>query len=273
MKRATIAVLLSLPLWCATAAAAYWVIDFKGAQSDYVVRRDGAEIPIERLMLLHDADEITVIASDGAITIDGKTDSRRIVTASESPFVVPASSPPPGLIGNIRGWVESWWSTRGSQSATTTTAVAKGDLDPVLSHVTSDEVRLLAGVRDIYVSWRGGLGSFDVEVADSAGDNVAEVGDVADFEVVVPDVELRPGTYELRVSDGGSPAIARVVVVEKGQLPARAREILALQVPDEVRFGYLALYLSTDDAWRFEALQLARRYNLDALIDTLESDR
>lgn len=265
--------LCSLLLWLAGANAAHWVIDFKGDPSDITLRRAGADVPLKRLMVLKPGDEITVAGTDAAITIDGDTDDRRVVTAAESPFVVPESSPPPGLLGNIRGWAESWWNTKGNQSTTTTIAVSKGDLDPELQYFGGEDVRVLAGTRHLYVSWQGGLAPFDVELASDAGETIAVAEGVEDFEAVLPDVELSPGAYNLRIFAGGSPDIGKFVVVDEEQLPARAQEILALPVPDEVRFGHLALYLSTDDAWRFEARQLAHRYNLGGLVDTLESDR
>ncbi len=63
------------------------------------------------------------------------------------------------------------------------------------------------------------------------------------------------------------------MAVDGEQLPKPAAAILNLDVPDKVRFGYLAMLLSTQWHWRFEALQLAHEFELSRLkLDLLAGD-
>ncbi len=253
--------------------AAFWVIDFRGPPTGYAIERGHAEVPLEKLMLLHGGDVVIVNDSAGEITLVDQANTRHVLSADESPFSVPESEPSPGLLSNVRAWVESWWNTRGNQSTTTTTAVSKGGLDPVFVGNTNHMAKLLSGDRRLQVSWRGGIAPFDLRLASATGETLAELSSLNESAAALPEVSLLPGRYSLQVSGGGAPDSVILSVVRKDQLPDTAQQILALDVPDEVRFGYLALFLSTEDSWRFEALQLAHTYNLEQLVYTLENGR
>ena len=253
--------------------AAFWVVDFKGSPEGYAIERGNAEVPLEKLMLLHGGDLVIVHDAAGEVTLVDQANTHHILSANDSPFSVPESEPSPRLLSNVRDWVASWWNTRGSQSTTTTAAISKGGLDPVFVGNMHDTAMVLSGTRGLRVSWRGGIAPFDLQLASSTGGVLAELSGLDEFAAALPNVSLRPGSYSLRVSGGGVPDVLSLSVVREDQLPDTAQRILALNVPDQVRFGYLALFLSTEDSWRFEALQLAHRYDLEQLVDTLENDR
>lgn len=253
--------------------AAFWVIDFKGPPSGYTIERGDARVPLEKLMILQGGDNVIVNDAAGEITLVDQANTHHILSASDSPFSVPKSEPSPGLLSNVREWVSSWWSTRGNQSTTTTAAVSKGGLDPVFVGNTNDMAMLLAGDRRLHVSWRGGIAPFDLRLTTATGEVIVGLSDLDDFAAELPEVSLLPGGYLLKVSGGGPPDTHALSVVHKDRLPDTAQQILALDIPDEIRFGYLAWFLSTEDSWRFEALQLARTHNLEQLVYTLEGGR
>jgi len=253
--------------------AAFWVIDFKGSPDGYAIARGDAEVPLEKLMILHGGDTVIVNDAAGEITLVDQANTRHVLSANESPFSVPDSEPSPGLLSNVRDWVASWWNTRGNQSTTTTAAVSKGGLDPVFVGNTNGAAMVLSGTRRLHVSWSGGIAPFDLRLAAATGEMLVELSNVDEFAAALPEVSLLPGSYSLQVSGGGTPDILTLSVVHKDRLPDTAQQILALDVPDEIRFGYLALFLSTEDSWRFEALQLAHTNNLEQLVYTLENGR
>jgi hypothetical protein len=273
IRRTVILLGIFLPGLVPAANAALWVIDFEGPPSGYVIERGDVEVPLEKLTLLKGGDVITVKEAAGGITLVDQANTRHVLTAGDSPYSVPQSEPTPSLLLNVREWVESWWNTRGNQSTTTTAAVSKGGLDPVFTGAVNGQAMLLSGARRLRVSWRGGIAPFDLRLATARGETLAEVSSLDEFAAALPELSLRPGSYTLQVSGGGAPELLALAVVDEDHLPDTARQILALDVPDEIRFGYLALYLSTEDSWRFEALQLAHRYDLEVLVYTLEHGR
>ena len=253
--------------------AAYWVIDFEGTASGYVLQRGGAEIPLEKLMVLHSGDVLIASGEAGTITIVDQANKRHILTAGDPPFVVPDSEPVPSLLSNIHAWVRSWWDTRGDQTTRTTAAVSKGDLDPVITGVVNRESMLLAGTRRLCVAWRGGIAPFELRLVSASGKVLVELSDVDRSPIRMSEVSLQPGVYSLQLSDGGATDELTLSVVPEEHLPDTAREILAVDIPDDVRLSYLALFLSTEDAWCFEALQLAYEYDVWQLVDRLENER
>lgn len=253
--------------------AAYWVIDFEGAASDYVVRRGGAEIPLEKLMVLDSGDVLIIRSEAGTITLVDQANTRHILTAGDPPFVVPDSEPLPGLLSNIREWVRSWWNTRGNQTTRTTAAVSKGDLDPVITGTVNRESMLLAGTRRLYVAWNGGIAPFELRLVSASGQVLVELFDIHQSSIRMPEVSLQPGVYSLQISAGGARNELTLSAVPEEHLPDTAREILAVDIPEDIRRSYLALFLSTEDAWRFEALQLAYEHDLWQLVDRLENER
>ena len=255
------------------AQAAYWVIDFTGDAGDYVVRRGETELVLEKLMVLHAGDTVIVKVDGGWVTLVDQANTHQRLTFGESPFIVPDTEPSPDLFSNVHEWVESWWSTRGSQSTRTTAAVSKGDLDPVIAGTVGRASMLLAGERSLRVPWYGGMGLVDIRLLSSSGDVVSERKAAAQSPAQLPRVSLEPGTYTLEATAGGPVDAISLNVVTAEQLPELGIEVLATEAPEIVRLYYLTQYLSTVDSWRFEAVQIAWEQEFLELVDRLESDR
>jgi hypothetical protein len=79
------------------------------------------------------------------------------------------------------------------------------------------------------------------------------------------EIALHEGQYKMKVAAGGAETDITLTAVDRKQLPDTAEAILNLDLPDEIRFGHLAMLLSAYSHWRFEALLLAHNYNLTQL--------
>lgn len=250
--------------------AGYWISEITAPYEGYRIMRGNKTIRPEQLMLMQTGDVVFLDDKTARIVLLNESDERFVFTHADSPFVVPESKAPPGLLANVRNLLAHWWSTRGSQSTMTTAAVSRGALEPTASAVSGDVNLLLPGSRAIVVRWSGGIPPFDVQLVDSSGVPVVQVASVDDFEASLPRLDLDKGQrFEIRVSDGGSSSVIPISIVEPDKLPEPARTVHGLDVADEIRLGIAAMILSTHEPWRFEALQLARTYKLDELEDGL----
>ncbi len=263
-RRATIVILLATAV--STVHGSYWVSEFTESPDSYRIARSSGTIPLEQLMLLETGDIIHVSDRFAMLVVINEQNERIAVTQDNSPFVVPESEAPPTLLINIRNWMASWWSTRGNQSTSTTAAVSKGALEPKTPFAAYGENWLLSGSREIYVSWSGGFPPFEVQLVDSSENVVAQVTGVQNYAVALPRYELDEGSrFDLHISDGSGSSTAAITVAGKDRLPASVQSVIDLDVPDKIRFGNVALLLSVNEGWRFEALQLAHAYRLDEL--------
>ena len=266
MCRILTSIAFVLLLFATAANAGYWVSNFKDSASRYRIIRESETISIEQLMLLHAGDTVIIDDPHGQIILVDESNKHRTLTAENSPFVVADSSSPPRLLINVRDWVASWWNTRGNQSTSTMAAVSRGGLEPEIKGATSGMNFLLSGRRDLHIAWGGGLPPFDVRLMSESGNLMGHLAGIADYAISLPQVELQDGQrYFLHVASGDAKGVMDVTALGTEQLPKPAAAILNLDAPDEVRFGYLAMLLSTQWQWRFEALQLAHEYDLSRL--------
>jgi hypothetical protein len=258
--------IVTMTLFLATTVnASYWVSDFNGSTQQYRVIRHGEVIMIEQLMFLHDGDTIIVDNPDGRILIVDEQNRRHILTLENTPFVIPESQPPTRLLINVRNWVASWWNTRGNQSTSTLAAVSRSALEPSILVAAHDNNFILSGSREIYVVWRGGIPPFEVSLRSESGTRLEQLGKVTDFNTTFPIADLRGGHYEITVTAGASESSFKFAAVGQEMLPGPARSVLDLDLPEEIRFGLLAMVLSGYDSWRMEALQLTHSYGMRQL--------
>ena len=248
-----------------TAYGSYWVSEFEGSAEQYKVVRGNETIAIAQLMLLQANDNITIDSPGGRLLVVDDRNERHELTVENTPFVVPESESPPQLLINVRNWVASWWNTRGNQSTSTMAAVSKGGLEPEVLVATSGDNFLLSGIREIHLAWRGGIGPFDLSIVSESGELLGRRTGISSFDAFLPEVALQDGQYNMKVAAGGAETNITLTAVGREQLPDLAEAILNLDLPDEIRFGHLAMLLSAYSHWRFEALQLAQNYNLTQL--------
>ena len=274
MVRIPTCITIFLLLFTKAANAGYWVSSFTDSASQYRIIRESKTSSIEQLMLLQLGDTVIIDDPDGQVVLVNERNEHRILTAGDSPFVVAESGSPSQLLINVRDWVASWWSTRGNQSTSTMAAVSKGGLEPEISGAMSGLNFPLSGPRHLHLVWSGGLPPFDVRLTSESGESMGYLTGVTDYAISFPDVELQSGQhYFFHVASGDSRIVLDVMAVDGEQLPKPAAAILNLDVPDKVRFGYLAMLLSTQWHWRFEALQLAHEFELSRLkLDLLAGD-
>jgi len=254
-----------LLLYGTTAYGSYWVSEFEGSAEQYKVVRGNETIAIAQLMLLQSDDKIIIDSPGGRLLVVDERNERYELTAENTPFVIPESESPPQLLTNVRNWVASWWNTRGNQSTSTMAAVSKGGLEPEILVATSGDNFLLSGIREIHLAWRGGIGPFDLSIVSESGEFLGRRTGISSFGAFLPEVALQDGQYNMKVAAGGAETNITLLAVGREQLPDPAEAILNLDLPDEIRFGHLAMLLSAYSHWRFEALQLAHSYNLTQL--------
>ncbi len=247
------------------AYGSYWVSEFEGSAEQYKVVRDNETISIAQLMLLQSNDKIIIDSPGGRLLVVDERNQHHELTPENTPFVVPESKAPPQLLINVRNWVASWWNTRGNQSTSTMAAVSKGGLDPEILVATSGDNFLLSGIREIHVAWRGGIRPFDLSILSESGKLLGRRTGISSFAASLSDVALEDGQYNMKVAAGVAETNIALTAVGREQLPDPAEAILSLDLPDEIRFGHLAMLLSAYSHWRFEALQLAHSYNLTQL--------
>jgi len=252
----------TLLLAVTAAHASHWVSDFDGSAQQYKIIRHEATVMIEQLMALQPGDTIIIDDPAGRVLIIDQRNQQFELTVKNTPFVVPESVPQPRFLTNVRNWVSSWWNTRGNQTTSTISAVSRGGLEPEILVATRGENFLLSGRRELHVIWSGGIQPFDVSLVAESGKLLGRRTDVPGFSVSLPSVEINKGQFKLVVAAGAVETHATLTAVSPELLPEFAGAILDLDLPDKIRFGNLAMLLSAYDSWRFEALQLARSYNL-----------
>ena len=261
-----------LLLCLSSASASFWVSEFTGSADSYRIERGGERILLQQLMLLQAGDTIHVDVDAAELIVINEHNDSIALTREASPFVVPESAAPPSLLVNIGNWMTRWWETRANQSSTTLVAVSKGMLDPTAIVAMPSENLLLDGRREIFVTWTGGSPPFEVQLTTTSGELIAQATHVTEYGVTLPQCNLESGQrIELQITDVMGRSVVPITVVDENQLPAPARPVIELDVPDAIRFGNLALILSGFDNWRFEALQIARTYKLRDLEQRLRN--
>ncbi len=259
----TIAIVLLLS---ATAAnGSYWVSNFEGSADGYDVIRNNETIALEQLMLLEPGDMILIKKPGGGVLVIDEHNEHHKLTFDDTPYVVPESASPPRLLGNVRNWVASWWSTRGNQNTSSMSAVSRGGFEPTIIGAEDGDKLLLSGTRNLHLAWNGGIPPFDVTLTSESGEMLAKETDLPGYSASLPAVLLKGGQYHLQVAAGDAVSRITLMVTDAESLPDQAKEILKIDIPEEIRFGYIAMLLSGYADWRFEALQLAHHYELTQL--------
>lgn len=151
--------------------------------------------------------------------------------------------------------------TRGTRCANVDTNRPE-KFDVPASHAT---VRLVAGTRDLFVPWRGGLPPFQLALVNlDTGKAVAQASHVSGCEAVFSGVALVPGSYELLLTDAKNAAlrIGSITVVKASEALAEPAELQDSDLPQEARAHFHAVWLASEanGVWTLEAIQAARQW-------------
>lgn len=122
----------------------------------------------------------------------------------------------------------------------------------------AEKPALAAGNRALFVTWRGGVDPFTVELASpEQGRVVARATVKAACAALLPVANLTAGQYQLTVVDGNRAALTERNLSIGDKLPAMPRELAAAPLPSIARSLYYATWLATIERgrWAFEAQQ------------------
>lgn len=228
-----------------------------GQPQDVVITRTdaGATRTVSRPRILEVICVGDVVRVNGATTVQMSVDGRgQVRVASNAPFTVPARAAGRAtMAGNAYRQISEAilpdmrrqaWDVR-----------LRGGEEPfafALPGLGNGQQTLTAGTRNLIVRLAGGTSPYSVQVLNAAGAAVAQGTDTR-FGVVLPNVNLTPGTYQLRAQSGAETINGSFrVVAERPPVPDFS------EIEDaEVRSASAAAALAQSNPnWAFEAEQM-----------------
>ena len=218
-------------------------------------------------------DQIVVTRQDAVVMVRMlATNETVVVTKSKSyTFQQPAV---PGLPGSVVAWLIGV--LRGSDQVgdssvmTASRAVNTGPCynetgktnEPVTFRIpilAASRSVLAAGNRAIFVSWHGGVPPFSVTLsAAETGRILAQtVGVRGTCSAYLPRTYLRPGHYQLTLTDAQNVKEEEDSLFVVAEAPAEPSELREADIPEEARQLYTAAWMTVLDGgeWAFEAQQ------------------
>jgi hypothetical protein len=138
-----------------------------------------------------------------------------------------------------------------------------GYREPELPFFTAPQARVVAGNRSLFLNWTEGKAPFRVTLTNAETKQVlADVTVPKAREVLLPELNLAPGRYELQVADACKNGIREnnLVAVAK-DLPQTPAPLKSARITNDERDLLYVFYLEglEDGGWTFEALQRAKK--------------
>jgi hypothetical protein len=241
------------------------------------IKRDNIELrlkdnPVKFQFRL--GDQIAVTRQDAVVMVRLlATNETVVVTTKDKPLTFKQSAVP-GLLGSVATWLIGV--LQGSDQAgdssvmTASRAVNTGPCynetgktnEPVTFRIpilAASRSVLAAGNRAIFVSWHGGVPPFSVTLsAAETGRILAQtVGVRGTCSAYLPRTDLRPGHYQLTLTDAQNVKEEEDSLFVVAEAPAEPSELRDANLPEEARQLYTATWMTVLDGgeWAFEAQQ------------------
>jgi hypothetical protein len=215
----------------------------------------------ERSLILgeyvYEGDRIRVPQADATVTISMKGGPLSICPRGARQEQCAATLQPQGVLASVVAFARSldtlvaWY---GDEKATSTVNLtSRGAAPPKFEIGGRASQKIKAGKRALWVAWSGGDAPWMVRVV-QAGKAMGEMVAKNGREIVLPGLDIAPGTLEIEVSDEkGRKAVLKAEAV--GALPAAPD--FSGSAPDKLHEDYLsAAWLATqaDGAYVLEAV-------------------
>jgi len=241
------------------------ITDSKGKDIEYR--------PKDNYVTFRPGDKIAVTRPDAVVMVRMLATNETFLVTQSKPltFQQPAVS---GLLGSVGPWLIGvlLGSDRAgdSNAMAASRAVNTGSCynetgktnEPVTFRIpilAASRSVLAAGNRAIFVSWQGGVPPFSVTLsAAETGRILAQtVGVRGTCSVFLPRTDLRPGHYQLTLTDAQNVKEQEDSLFVVAEAPAEPSELRDANLPEDARQLYVATWLSVLDRgiWAFEAQQ------------------
>lgn len=258
--------IFSITLPC-TAMSDYFVETFSGSEDQYKIIRDGKLFHFMEMSVLKPGDIVAVKHETGSITLSSNDSESVTLTKASDVFVVPEDSEPPGIIDNLWMSITSWFDKRRTLEVQEIVATTREEGEPFLVLGVSDINNLLLPEEDsLVVHWVGDRPPYQVRLLDGDDRVVVQRDGIHGNSVKLDNLRLTPGTYVLETKGSSSfPFVTVINIADKENMPEYVDVITSSNLPEKIKQGYIALVLSGYEEWRFQALQIAEKYQLDQL--------
>ncbi len=227
----------------------------EGRPQDLLIAREGSPVARPRVLeVLCEGDSVRV--QNGAVatlSIDG---SGKVTVQGSQVYNVGARRGGPSLAGNAYKNVSERVMPDMKRQPWDVRLRGPGPaLGFALTSLSSDHQMLSAGHHDLLVRLDGGVGSYQVDIADASG---ATLGSAQgrDSDIMLKGVTLTPGTYTIRATDGtGATVKGKVTVVTDKPPMSGDYDGIA---DSEVQAAAMAADLARTkpDVWSLEAEQI-----------------
>lgn len=227
----------------------------EGRPQDMVIQREGTPVARPRVLeVLCEGDTIRV--QNGAVatlSIDG---TGQVKVQGTQVYTIGARKAAASLAGNAYKNVSERVMPDMKRQPWDVRLRGPGPaLGFALTSLASDQQMLSAGHRDLLIRLDGGVGSYQVEIADSAGAPLASAQG-RDSDILLKNLSLAPGVYTIKATDGtGASVHAKVKVVT--DKPPMSSDYDGIS-DSEVHAAALAADLARTkpDIWSLEAEQI-----------------
>lgn len=275
---ALLAILSGTDVLASQGGKAGWIETAKlqGPISNVVrIIRGGGEVAYSESEGLRACDRIKLLDEKASLRVTLSNAQRLNLSASRPEVVVPCNTP--GFaerIGNVIQAITGQAEKRRAGDGQPAIAATRGQgalagsrtyVPLGIPVLVAETAEIAEGKRAIFVSWRGGLAPFRVEVlrteADGKVTTIASQDNVRQRSVTLPEAKLPVGRYSLVITGKDNSWIRedKLDVVSASSLPAMPAELKAAKLADSVRTLYYADFLVGFEDGRFtlEALQQA----------------
>lgn len=242
--------------------AAFWIDDFSGATEDFRLIRQGKEYKIETQMLLKTGDELNVLSKTGMLHLVRDDNSKLVLTRQNTPFKIPVSEPPPGIMDNIAALVSRWRTQSSEENVKTVTLAFRGDTPLLTSGASVLGNYLMAGLDSLVVYWSGGEPPYHVRLLDEDENTIIEKTNIQQNNVTLTNIAMPSGNYGIEILDEISSTSISLIAVEPHEAPPLFNKILESHAPSKIKQYYATMVLASQPTWLFQALQLSSRYGL-----------
>ena len=227
----------------------------EGRPQDLLIAREGSPVARPRVLeVLCEGDSVRV--QNGAVatlSIDG---SGKVTVQGSQVYNVGARRGGPSLAGNAYKNVSERVMPDMKRQPWDVRLRGPGPaLGFALASLSSDHQMLTTGRHDLLVRLDGGVGSYQVDILNDAGAKLA-TAQGRDSDIVLKGLDLAPGAYTIRATDGtGASVNAKFkVVADKPPLSPDYDGIADVEVQAAAMAADLAR--TQPDIWSFQAEQL-----------------
>ena len=254
------------------AFAAVWVEQISGNAQAIVIARKGNFLKVVEMMRLQPGDIIKISNSKASVRVLLGSGAVKSVTKANSPYTVAGKVGGSSFFSNLVGEVKQML-VASSDETEAVAMITRGRSKQVKIIASgAEENMVLASSAKLAIVWHGGKAPYNISLLGSENDTpLVSKAALSASEMIfetgkIGKTGLVSGEYQVVLeATGAKPSTSAeldLLVVERDELPEKARQVLDLNLDKRVEARLLINILHKQPEWRIFAYSLAVHHGL-----------